>query len=57
MLLKNYYQMVIQSILKDQECLKSPFGKGGFRGISVIYKIPPYPPLEKGGIKADSNQA
>jgi hypothetical protein len=55
--LKNYYQMVMQSIFKDQESLKSPFGKGGFRGISVSYKIPPTPPLEKGGIKADSNQA
>jgi hypothetical protein len=28
-MLKNYHQMIIQSILKDQECLKSPFGKGG----------------------------
>jgi hypothetical protein len=43
--------MVIQSILQDQECLKSPFGKGGFRGISGSYKIPPTPPLEKGGEK------
>jgi hypothetical protein len=24
--------------------------KGGFRGISEAYKIPPDPPLEKGGI-------
>jgi hypothetical protein len=44
--------MVMQSILTDQKCLKSPFGKGGFRGISGSYKIPPHPPLEKGGIKA-----
>jgi hypothetical protein len=30
---------------------KSPFSKGGFRGISVGYhKIPPGPLLEKGGI-------
>ncbi len=56
-MLKNYQQMVIQSILKDQECLKSPFGKGGFSGISGSYKIPPNPPLEKGGIKTAPNQA
>jgi hypothetical protein len=49
--------MVIQSILKDQESLKSPFGKGGFSGISDSYIIPPHPPLEKGGIKAAANQA
>ena len=49
-LLKNYHQMVIKSILKNQEYLKSPFGKGGFRGISSSYKIPPNLPLEKGGI-------
>jgi hypothetical protein len=29
--------------------LKSPFAKGGFRGISRGYKIPPNPPLKKGG--------
>ena len=56
-LLKNYHQMVIQSIFKDQECLKSPFGKGRFKGISGSYKIPPNPLLEKGGIKTASNQA
>jgi hypothetical protein len=49
--------MAIKSLLKDQECLKSPFGKGGFKGISDSYIIPPHPPLEKGGIKAASNQA
>jgi len=31
------------------EQLKSPFEKGGFRGISNGYKIPPNPPLRKGG--------
>jgi hypothetical protein len=32
--------------------LKSPFYKGGFRGIlSKEKKIPPIPPLQKGGIK------
>jgi hypothetical protein len=56
-LLKNYHPMVIQSIRKAQERIKSPFGKGGFRGISGSYKIPPDPPLEKGGIKAASHQA
>jgi hypothetical protein len=35
--------MVIKSMLKDQGFLKSPFEKGGFRGISVSYKIPPNP--------------
>jgi hypothetical protein len=49
--------MVIQSILKDQESFKSTFVKGGFRGISVSYKIPPNSPLEKGGIIVASNQA
>ena len=29
--------------------LKSPFEKGGFRGISSGYKIPPNFPLRKGG--------
>jgi hypothetical protein len=40
--------------------IKSPFGKGGFRGISIaetiirynhliLFKIPPDPPLIKGG--------
>jgi hypothetical protein len=48
-LLENYHLMVIQSILKDQVCLKSPFGKGRFRGISGSYKIPPQPPFRKGG--------
>jgi hypothetical protein len=53
-LLKNYHLMVIQSILKDQVCLKSPFEKGGFRGIYRGLQNPPSPPLEKGGIKAAS---
>jgi hypothetical protein len=43
--------LVIARILKDQDYIKSPFEKGGFRGISIGYKIPPSPPLEKGGIK------
>jgi hypothetical protein len=42
---------MITSILKDQDYIKSPFEKGGFRGISSGYQIPPNPPLEKGGIK------
>jgi hypothetical protein len=28
--------------------LKSPFEKGGFRGISSAYKNPPYPLYERG---------
>jgi hypothetical protein len=45
--------MVIQCLIENenQEQLKSPFEKGGFRGISASYKIPPTPPLEKGGNK------
>jgi hypothetical protein len=39
-LLKNYHQMVIQSILKNQKYLKSPFVKGGFRRISGSYNPP-----------------
>jgi hypothetical protein len=31
--------------------VKSPFEKGGFRGISSSYKNPPCPPLIKGGKK------
>ena len=31
------------------EALKSPFFKGGFRGIMERLSNPPYPPLEKGG--------
>ncbi len=30
---------------------KSPFEKGGFRGIFKRLENPPYPPLEKGGNK------
>jgi hypothetical protein len=37
--------MLIQSILKDQECLKSPFGKGGFRGFQAVKKSPLTPVL------------
>ena len=29
--------------------VKSPFEKGGFRGFQAVIKIPPYPPLAKGG--------
>jgi hypothetical protein len=32
-----------------QGFLKSPFEKGGFRGILKSYKNPPRPSLEKGG--------
>jgi hypothetical protein len=49
--------MDIQGLIKSQRSLKSPFGKGGFRGISAADKIPPNPPLAKGGIKTSSNQA
>jgi hypothetical protein len=42
--------------MNDKRCLKSPFEKGGFRGISSAYKIPPNPPFSKGGIKTSSNQ-
>ncbi len=31
------------------EVFKSPFEKGGFRGISGIYINPPIPPFSKGG--------
>jgi len=55
--LQNYSQIEIQNILNYQESLKSPFEKGGFRGISGGDKIPPIPPLEKGGIKTAFNQA
>jgi len=41
-LLKNS-SLEIQSSLNYQECLKSPFEKGGFRGISGGYKITPSP--------------
>ena len=35
----------------------SPFLKGGFRGIIKRFFNPPYPPLEKGGIKTPSCEA
>jgi len=34
--------------LRDFPC-KSPFAKGGFRGILIGYINPPSPPLRKGG--------
>jgi hypothetical protein len=49
--------MEIQDLIESQGNLKSPFEKGGFRGISGAYKIPPNPPFSKGGIKTSSNQA
>jgi len=36
---------------------KSPWEKGGFRGISGAYKIPPNPPFSKGGIRTAPNPA
>jgi hypothetical protein len=43
--------MVIQRLIEEQGHLKSPFEKGGFRGISGSYKSPLTPLLEKGGNK------
>jgi hypothetical protein len=43
--------MLIKCLIEDQEYIKSPFEKGGFRGISDSCIIPPDPPLKKGGIK------
>jgi hypothetical protein len=40
---------------KPEEHAKSPFVKGGFRGISGFYKITPNPPFAKGGIRAAPN--
>jgi hypothetical protein len=56
-MLKNYLQKEIQSLIENQGYSKSPFEKGGFRGISKAYKIPPTPPFTKGGIKTASTQA
>jgi hypothetical protein len=40
-----------ERLLHNQESEKSPFEKGGFKGIlSGYYKSPLPPPLEKGGI-------
>jgi hypothetical protein len=33
----------------ETEVFKSPFGKGGFRGISGDYIKSPLPPFRKGG--------
>jgi L,D-transpeptidase ErfK/SrfK len=49
--------MEIQGLKKNRRYLKSPFEKGGLRGISGADKIPPNPPFSKGGIKTASNQA
>jgi hypothetical protein len=46
--------MAKKNIPKDHDCFKSPFEKGGFRGISDSDKIPHLPP--QGGIKTTSNQ-
>jgi hypothetical protein len=44
---------IIKELLINQKCIKSPFEKGGFRGIFKGYfQIPPNPPLVKGGIKS-----
>ena len=49
-------EMIIIELLESPKFskvipFKSPFRKGGFRGISIGYrKIPPNPPLRKGGI-------
>ncbi len=45
---------------RDSGCqrIKSPFFKGGFRGIIKGYYNPPCPPLEKGGkIKSAKSRA
>jgi hypothetical protein len=39
-MLKNYHQMAIKSIFKDQECLKPPFGKGDLGGFQAVIKSP-----------------
>jgi hypothetical protein len=40
----------------SEDYLKSPFFKGGFRGIiKGLFIIPPGPPLEKGGISLHDN--
>jgi hypothetical protein len=41
---KNQRQ-IIKSIIQNQECIKSPFEKGGFRGISRGYLKSPLTPL------------
>jgi hypothetical protein len=56
-LLKNYLQIEIQSRIENQRYSKSPFEKGGFRGISGAEKIPPNPPFSKGGAKNASNRS
>jgi hypothetical protein len=56
-LLKSYLQIEIQSLTENQRYSKSPFEKGGFRGISGALKIPPNPPFSKGGIKKASNKS
>jgi hypothetical protein len=41
--------IIPQACPEKWQSLKSPFEKGGFRGISSDAIIPPDPPLEKGG--------
>jgi len=38
-------------LMENRRYLKSPFEKGGFRGILGAYQIPPIPPFLKGGDK------
>jgi hypothetical protein len=56
-MLKDYLPREIQGLIENRSYLKSPLGKGGFRGISSAYKIPLTPPFSKGGIKTSSIQA
>jgi hypothetical protein len=43
------YEMNLHQPKMGNRGLKSPFEKGGFRGILGTYINPPYPPFSKGG--------
>ena len=41
---------ILEALENQERVLKSPFSKGGFRGIiKDLFVIPPDPPLKKGG--------
>jgi len=51
--MKKYLPLKIQGRIEKQRFLKSPLEKGGFRGISNAYQIPPNPPFSKGGTRIE----
>jgi hypothetical protein len=45
------FASIVRSTLEARKSKSPPLKKGDLGGFSDVYKIPPNPPLEKGGIK------